>query len=431
MGMTITEKILAKAANQASVKPGDFVWVQVDTLMIHDPCAPGVIGNFYKEFGAEGKVWSKEDLVIIPDHFIYTADEKSNRNINLMRDFARDHDIPNFYNPGSESYQGVCHVTLAQEGHIRPGDILIGTDSHTVTGGAFGAFATGVGNTDASYVMGTGQILLKVPETIRVTFNGEMPKYLSGKDLILKVLGDLTVQGATYSAIEFDGEVIDNLSVEERMTICNMVIEAGAKNGIMKANAATIEYVKARTNKEFEIFEADADAKYAKHLIYDTKKIAPTVAKPHSPDNYANISELFGQKITRGYIGSCTGGKTSDFVDAAQILKGRKVKVPTYAVPATKKVINEMIEKKIDEKTVYQILIEAGVKLTLEPSCAACCGGPCDTFGRLNQKEICISTTNRNFKGRMGDKDSEIYLASAKVVAASALTGTFTDPRNI
>ncbi|MEN6461569.1 MAG: aconitase/3-isopropylmalate dehydratase large subunit family protein [Syntrophomonas sp.] len=431
MGMTITEKILAKSSGKNYVKPGDFVWANVDTLMIHDPCAPGVIGNFHKELGNTAKIWAKEKLVIIPDHFIYTTDEKANRNLEVMREFAQKQNVKYFYNPGSEFYQGVCHITLAQEGHVRPGNVLIGTDSHTVTGGAFAAFATGVGNTDASYVMATGQILLKVPHTIRVVFKGEMPQHLSGKDLILRLLQDLTVQGATYMAIEFEGSTIDGLSVEERMTICNMSIEAGAKNGIMKVNQTTMDYLNERMAGDYTIFESDKDANYVRTLTYDTSKIEPMVAKPHSPDNCVMANELNDQKVTRAYIGSCTGGKTEDLVAAASILKGRKVKVETYVVPSTKKVISEIINTSINGISVYKILTDAGVKMSLEPSCAACCGGPTDTFGRLNCKEICISTTNRNFRGRMGNQDSEIYLASAKTVAASALIGKITDPRNI
>lgn len=430
MQMNITEKILARAAGQACVQPGEFIWATVDNLMIHDPCAPGVIGNFYKEFGADATVWDKNKVIAIPDHFIYTTDEKANRNINLMREFAQQQDLKYFYNPGSESYEGVCHVTLAQEGHIQPGKVLIGTDSHTVTGGAFGAFATGVGNTDASYVMGTGEIFLRVPETILITFTGTMPSYLSGKDLILKVLQDLTVQGATYMALEFAGDVIENLSVEERMTICNMAIEAGAKNAVMKVNEATLHYLRERTDESLEVVEADAGANYRQRMVYDVSTMEPMVAKPHRPDNGEKVVNMQGAKITRGYIGSCTGGKFEDLRDVAHIVKGRQVVVDTYAVPATKKVIRQLVTEKIGAATIYQILVDAGIKVALEPSCAACCGGPYDTFGRLNSPEICISTTNRNFQGRMGHSDSSVYLASPKTVAASALTGVITDVRD-
>lgn len=431
MGMTITEKILANAAGKSEVKMGEFVWVKVNTLMIHDPCAPGVISYFYEQFGKDAKVWSNEDLVVIPDHFIYTTDQKTNRNIDLMREFSTHQKIKYFYDPGTEKYQGVCHITLSQEGHIRPGDVLIGTDSHTVTGGAFGAFATGVGNTDASFVAGTGEILLKIPASILITFKGEMPNYLSGKDLILTVLKELTMQGATYKSIEFDGDAIDKLPIEERMTICNMGIEAGAKNAIMKPNEITLNYLKDKAKAPYKIFESDPDAEYEKKYVYDVSRLEPMVAKPHSPDNCVPAKELSAQNITRGYIGSCTGGKTSDLVEAAKILNGRRVVVDTYAVPATRKVLEDIITLTINSKSIYHILSEAGVKVSFEPSCAACCGGPPDTFGRLNSKEICISTTNRNFQGRMGNMASEIYLASPQTVAASAVTGRITDPRNL
>ncbi len=432
MGMTLTEKILARAGNKKEVKPGDFIWAKVDILMTHDPCAPGVIGIFHKEMGKKAKVWDREKIVVTPDHFIYTTDLKANQNIDLIRKFCKEQKIKYFYNPGSENYKGVCHITLAQEGHIKPGKVIIGTDSHTVTAGAFGAFATGVGNTDAAFVMATGKILLKVPESILVKIDGKMPDYLTAKDIILKILSDIKFDGATYMAMEFEGKTIEEMDVEERMTICNMVVEAGAKNGIMKPNQKVIEYLKKiHPNEEFEIISPDKDAFYSKKLEYNVKEIEPMVAKPHTPDNGVLAKELKNQKITMGYVGSCTGGKLSDFIRVANILKGKKVKVNLFAVPATRKVIDGIIRTKIGTKSIYEILVDAGVKLSLEPTCGACCGGPKDTFGRTKDGDICISTTNRNFKGRMGSKNALIFLASPQTVAASCLTGKITDPREI
>ena len=428
--MTLTEKILARASQRERVKAGEFVWAKVDLLMTHDPCAPGTIGIFHKEIGKEAKVWDNEKIVIVPDHFIYTTDLKANQNIDFIREFCQKQKIKYFYNPGSENYKGVCHITLAQEGHIKPGKVIIGTDSHTVTAGAFGAFATGVGNTDAAFVMATGEILLKVPETILIKIDGRMPDYLAAKDIILKILSDIKFDGATYMAMEFEGNTIEEMDVEERMTICNMVVEAGAKNGIMKPNQKVIDYLKnIFPNEEFEMIKADNDALYSQRLEYKVENIEPMVALPHTPDNGVPVKEVKEQKITKGYIGSCTGGKLTDFLGAARVLKGRKIKTKLYAIPATRKVIDQIIRTKIEGKSIYEILVEAGVTFSFEPSCAACCGGPRDTLGRTEDGDICISATNRNFKGRMGSKKALIFLASPLTVAASCITGKITDPR--
>ncbi|CAN1211164.1 3-isopropylmalate dehydratase large subunit [Tumidithrix helvetica PCC 7403] len=436
MGMTLTEKILAKAAGRSTVSPGENIWVNADLLMTHDVCGPGTIGVFKKEFGADAKVWDKEKIVLIPDHYIFTADARANRNVDILRDFAKEQQIKYFYDitdlsnfKANPDYKGVCHVALAQEGHTRPGEVLFGTDSHTCNAGAFGEFATGIGNTDAAFVMGTGKLLLKVPATMKFTFDGELPPYLLAKDLILHVIGDIGVAGANYRALEIDGEAIAKMTMEERMTLCNMAIEAGGKNGVIAPDQTTFDYVQARTDKPFQPLYADPDAQhyYVKH--YDVSKLEPVVAKPHSPDNRALVSECKDVKCDRVYIGSCTGGKITDFINAAKLLKGHQVKVPTYLVPATQKVYEDLFAHKIDGMTLSEIFLQAGCIEPAAPSCAACLGGPQDTFGRLNEPEVCVSTTNRNFPGRMGNKQAQIYLASPFTAAASALTGHITDPR--
>ncbi|MBR8834567.1 MAG: 3-isopropylmalate dehydratase large subunit [Stigonema ocellatum SAG 48.90 = DSM 106950] len=436
MGMTLTEKILTKASGRSVVEPGENIWVNVDVLMTHDVCGPGTIGIFQREFGEDAKVWDSEKIVLIPDHYIFTNDERANRNVDILRDFAHQQSIKYFYDitdranfKANPDYKGVCHIALAQEGHTRPGEVLFGTDSHTCNAGAFGQFATGIGNTDAGFIMGTGKLLIKVPATMRFVLDGELPPYLLAKDLILQIIGDISVAGATYRTMEFAGEAVQRMTMEERMTLCNMVIEAGGKNGVIAPDETTFEYVRSRSDKPFEAVYTDPDAKFYSDRRYDVSQLEPVVAKPHSPDNRALARECNDVKINRVYIGSCTGGKTTDFLNAAQILQGRKVKVPTYLVPATQKVYEDLFKIKHAGQTLSEIFLNAGCIEPAAPSCAACLGGPKDTFGRLNEPEICVSTTNRNFPGRMGNKEAGIYLASPYTAAASALTGYITDPR--
>ncbi|HNV86226.1 MAG TPA: 3-isopropylmalate dehydratase large subunit [Candidatus Omnitrophota bacterium] len=430
MQMTITEKILAKHAGKTRVEAGENVWISVDVLMTHDICGPGTIGIFKEHFGKNARVWDPEKVVIIPDHYIYTADAKAHRNVDILREFVKEQGIRHFYNPGTETYKGVCHVALAEEGHTRPGEVLFGTDSHTCTAGAFGEFATGIGNTDAGFILGTGKLWVKVPQTMRFVFEGTLPPYLMAKDLILQVIGDIGVDGAVYRTMEFAGEGVHSLNIEERMTLCNMAIEAGGKNGVISVDQTTLDYVRARTSKPFEVVENDPGCRYYSTRTYDAKKLEPVVAKPHSPDRRALARELKGTAITRAYIGSCTGGKITDFIAGAKILKGRSVKAETFIVPATTEVAAKLRTEKIDGKSLFEIFTESGAKVG-EASCAACLGGPKDTFGRLNGAEVCISTTNRNFPARMGSMESQVYLASPMTVAASAVTGKITDPREV
>lgn len=430
--MTLTEKILARHAGKPAVAPGDNVWVDIDVLMTHDVCGPGTIGIFKQHFGKDAKVWDRDKVVIIPDHYIFTADAMANRNVDVLRAFAREQQLPHFYDVGTDRYKGVCHIALPEEGHTRPGEILLGTDSHTCTAGAFGEFATGIGNTDAGFVLGTGKLWLKVPPTMRFVFTGKMPPYLMAKDLILAVIGDIGCDGATYRAMEFDGDGVYALNMEERMTLCNMAIEAGGKNGVIAPDAVTLAYVDARNkhNKSYSVVKSDAGASFIYEKVYDVSKLQPVVAKPHSPDNKAFVSEVRGTKLDRAYIGSCTGGKMTDFRAAASLLAGKTVKIDTFVVPATSEIANELKQERIGNRTLMEVFLEAGAKIG-EPSCAACLGGPSDTFGRLNEPLACISTTNRNFPGRMGHKEARVYLASPLTVAASALAGTIADPREL
>ncbi len=429
MGMTITEKILANKSKRTTVQPGENVWVDVDVLMTHDVCGPGTIGVFKEHFGSDAKIWDKEKVVIIPDHYIFTADEKSHRNVDILRDFANEQSLKYYYDVGTSNYKGVCHVALVEEGHTRPGEVMFGTDSHTCTAGAFGEFATGIGNTEAGFIMGAGKLWLKVPETMKFIFEGELPPYVMAKDLILKIIGDIGVDGATYRSMEFSGDGVYSLDMEERMTLCNMVIEAGGKNGVIAPDERTLDFVKKRSNKPFEVVLNDEDAKYHSVKAYRSSEIEPMVAKPHSPDNKALARELKDVKLSQAYIGSCTGGKMADFKAAARLLKGHKVSIKTIVVPATKEVEEGLKSETIDGTSLWDIFLEAGTEGIGKPGCQACLGGPLDTFGRLNQEEICISTTNRNFPGRMGSRQSQVYLASPLTVAASAITGRITDPR--
>jgi len=425
----MTEQVLARHAGRKTVAPGDNIWVDVDILMTHDVCGPGTIGIFRKQFGPTAKVWDPEKVVIIPDHYIFTNDQHAHRNIDVLRAFVKEQGLPYYYDVGTDKYKGVCHIALPEEGHTRPGEVLFGTDSHTCTAGAFGEFATGIGNTDAALIMGIGKLWVKVPETMRFEFEGPLPPYLMAKDLILHIIGDIGVDGATYRAMEFAGDGVMSLSIEERMTLCNMVIEAGGKNGVIPVDAVTEQFVKSKTAKPYEPVTDNRGARFHSVRRYKSAAIEPTVAKPHSPDNRATARECRGIRLDRAYIGSCTGGKLNDFVAAAKILKGRQVKADTYIVPATTEVARGLASTKLNGETLLEIFQKAGAKIAQGASCAACLGGPSDTFGRLNKSEVCVSTTNRNFPGRMGSKTAQVYLASPYTVAASAITGAITDPR--
>jgi 3-isopropylmalate/(R)-2-methylmalate dehydratase large subunit len=453
--MTLTEKVLARGSGQAHVQPGDNVWVNVDTLMTHDVCGPGTIGVFKREFGQAAKVWDRNKIVIIPDHYIFTADSMSNRNVDILRDFVNEQELPYFYDviddknghwhfdagrgqlqrQYGQEYTGVCHTTLPWKGHLRPGEILFGTDSHTCMAGAFNQFATGIGNTDAGFILGTGKLLIKVPETMRFYCEGALPKGVMAKDVILHVIGEIGFDGATYRAMQWEGPGVNAMNMDDRMTIANMAIEAGGKNGIFPYDEKTGEYVRERvkengTKSDFEPVELDADQSFIYDTVFDLSKLEPTVACHPDPGQRKLAREMTDVKLDRAYIGSCTGGKTSDFLAFAKVVRGKNVAIHTFGVPATTKVVRELKETSWDGQTVWSILQNAGVQMTENASCAACLGGPVDTFGRMNSPMKCISATNRNFPGRMGHKESQVFLASPYTVAASALTGHVTDPRD-
>lgn len=453
MAMTLTEALMARKAGRRAVAPGENVWVTVDVLMTHDVCGPGTIGVFEREFGAEAKVWDPRRVVIIPDHYIFTADTKSQRNVDILRAFVRRQGIPYFYDVIDEEgedarwvfdaskgplkrqygsrYAGVCHTALPEKGHTRPGDVLLGTDSHTCMAGAFNEFATGIGNTDAGFVLGTGRLLLRVPPTIRFVLDGRLGPGVMAKDVILHAIGEIGFDGATYKAMEWAGEGVAGLEMDDRMTIANMAIEAGGKNGIFPCDERTRAYVDERTRAngtqtEYEPVGQDLSAPVEREIRIDLSRLEPTVALHPNPGNRRTAREVREMKVDRAYIGSCTGGKTSDFAAAARILKGRTVKVETFGVPATPTVVREL-----RESGDWAVLEAAGVRMTENASCAACLGGPQDSFGRLNEPMTCISATNRNFPGRMGHKEARVILASPMTVAASAVTGRVTDPRDL
>ncbi len=452
--MTLTEKILARAAGKSSVQAGDNVWVSADVLMTHDVCGPGTIGVFRREFGSQAKVWDREKVVIIPDHYIFSADSKSNRNVDILREFVQEQGLRYFYDViddphgkwvfdavkgpvrrqfGSK-YAGVCHTALPEKGHTRPGEVLFGTDSHTCTAGAFNEFATGIGNTDAGFVMGTGKLLLKVPATMHFRLEGQLQPGVMAKDLILHIIGEIGFDGATYRAMQFDGPGASSLSLDDRMTVANMAIEAGGKNGIFEFDQKTKEYVDQRcalngTRAAYTPVERDRDEAFIADLVVDLNRLEPTVACHPDPGQRKLAKQMEQVKLDRAYMGSCTGGKTSDFLAFAKILAGKRVAIDTFGVPATPEIATNLQTIRWGDKTVWQILQDAGVQMTENAGCAACLGGPVDTFGRMNQPLKCISATNRNFPGRMGHKDSQVFLASPATVAASALTGKITDPR--
>lgn len=427
--MTITEKILARHAGQSSVEPGENVWVDVDVLMTHDVCGPPTFDIFKTQFGQTARVWDRSKVVVIPDHYIFTKDKYANRNVDALRDFVSDQELPHYFDVGTDRYKGVCHIALPEEGFTRPGEVLFGTDSHTCTAGAFGEFATGIGNTDAAFILGTGKLWLRVPETMKFVFEGEIQPYIMAKDMVLKIIGDIGVDGASYRTMEFAGDGVKRLDMEGRMTLANMVIEAGGKNAIVEPDNVTFDYIEARTSHPYEAVFNDAAAKYHSVRTYKAQDLQPMLAKPHSPDNKATVWEMRETPIDRAYIGSCTGGKITDFIAAAHIIRNRSVQVDTFVVPATTEIARGLRTIKFNGETLQEIFENAGARMG-PASCAACLGGPEDTFGRLNGDEVCISTTNRNFPGRMGSKRAEVYLASPYTVAASAVSGKITDPRD-
>ncbi len=417
MSQTITEKILARASGKKSVVPGEVIIANVDIALAHDVTTDLAIDIVEKEFG--GKLWDPSKIVILPDHGVPNKDISVATLVKRLLDFAKAKGIKNVFSIETGTY-GVCHTMLPEEGFVRPGEVIIGADSHTCQAGALGAFSTGLGSTELGNVFATGKIWLKVPETLKIEVNGKLPKDVMAKDIFLRVVGDIGVDGALYMAMEWTGSTIEALSIDERMTLTNMAIEAGAKSGIIAPDKKTIDYVKARTKVKFTPVYSDPDAKYAKVLKYNAADLQPLVAKPHLPSNVAPAKDCKKVKINQAYIGSCTGGKLDDFAAAAKILKGKKKAkdVKLLIVPATTKIQREIINR-----GWYDIFMDAGA-VFVTPGCNACLGYH---GGILAAGEVCISTTNRNFRGRMGHIDSEVYLASPITVAKSAIAGHITN----
>ena len=423
MGMNITEKILARASNKDKVSPGDVVIANIDKVMIHDVSGPGVI-KVFSEWEKKGKmlnqIWDPNRVWISEDHFVPASDRISANNIALLTEWSKKYNIKKHYKYGLGQY-GICHTLSHEEGLILPGEIYVGGDSHTNTTGAMGALAVGLGHTDIAYVLMNGKIWFKVPETILFRIQGNKPEYIMAKDIILKIIGDIGTDGANYKAMQFAGEAVDKMSMEERLTLTNMTTEAGAKNGIIEPDEITLEYLKTRTDQKVVPIKGDREAEYTDTFTYDIESLDPIIAKPYSPENICAVGDIEGKEIDKAYIGSCTGAKLEDLRMAAKILKGKKVKIRTEVLPAAQSIYLKAIKEGL-----ITIFMEAGAVVG-PPTCGACCGAH---MGVLAKDEICISTTNRNFPGRMGHVESKTYLASPLVVAAAAVTGKITDPRN-
>ena len=422
--MNITEKILARASNKKKVEPEDVVFVNVDKAMLHDVSGPGVIKVFEK-LQKQGvnveKLWDPSKVWVAEDHFVPSADKVSAENIVKLSNFTKKYGIEKHFKYGMGQY-GICHTLSHEEAMVLPGEVYVGGDSHTNTTGTLGAFACGLGHTDIAYVLLNGKIWFKVPETLYFKINGKLPEHVMAKDLILKIIGDIGTDGAAYKAMQFGGSGIDEMSVDERLTLTNMTTEAGAKNGIIEPDQKITDYLAERGATDFSAVKGDADANYAKTFEYEASEMEPIVAKPFSPENVSVVRETSSIDLDKAYIGSCTGAKLEDLKAVAKILKGRKVKIRTEILPAA-----ISIYKKALENGFIKIFLDAGVTVG-PPTCGACCGAH---MGVLAKDEICVSTTNRNFPGRMGHVDSQTYLASPLVVAASAVTGKLTDPRDL
>ena len=417
--MTITEKIFAAHSGRDYVEAGELISAKVDITLANDITGPIAISEFNK-IGVKN-VFDPSRVVLVPDHFVPNKDIKSAQQAKIVRDFAREQKLVNYFEVGR---MGIEHALLPDKGIVTAGDLVIGADSHTCTYGALGAFSTGVGSTDLGCTMASGETWFKVPSAIKVEFFGKLNKWVSAKDLILHLIGDIGVDGALYKTLEIGGEVIENMPMDGRFTICNMAIEAGAKNGIIVPDEITREFLKGRSIREPKFYTSDEGANYERVLRYDVSEIEPTAAKPHLPENTCPISKIGDIKIDQAVIGSCTNGRLSDLEVAAKILTGRKVHpdVRLIVFPGTQEIYLEAVKK-----GYIQTIIEAGGAVST-PTCGPCLGGHC---GILAKGERAISTTNRNFVGRMGHPESEVYLASPAVAAASAITGKISSPSEI
>jgi 3-isopropylmalate/(R)-2-methylmalate dehydratase large subunit len=416
--LTLAEKILAAHSDKKKVSPGDFINVRVDLILANDITAPIAIREFQR-IGVK-RVFDSKKIVMVPDHFVPNKDIASAEQAKLMREFAREQGVIYF----EVGRMGIEHVLLPEQGLVLPGDVVIGADSHTCTYGALGAFATGMGSTDIAAAMATGDIWMKVPPTIKLIYHGSLGEWVGGKDLILYTIGDIGVDGALYSSMEFAGEAIDRLSIDGRFTMANMAIEAGAKAGIFRVDNKTQLYIKSRAKRHYLVYEADNNAEYSQVIEYDASSIEPQVALPNSPANAKPISQLGEIEIDQVVIGSCTNGRLEDLRIAGEILKRRKVhpRVRCIILPGSQQVYLDALAEGL-----IKIFIEAGAAVST-PTCGPCLGGH---MGVLADGERCLSTTNRNFVGRMGSTKSEVYLANPAVAAASAIMGRIANPGEI
>jgi 3-isopropylmalate/(R)-2-methylmalate dehydratase large subunit len=418
--MNITEKILANASAKKAVHPGEIVDANVDMVMIHDLTGPLAVEAF-KKIGAQ-KVWNNKKVVVILDHQVPAESVKAAELHKTMRQFAKDQNLT-FYDVGRG---GICHQVMPEKGHVTPGNVIVGADSHTCTYGAFGAFATGIGSTEAAAVMATGKIWFKVPPTIKVNVKGNFQKYVTPKDLILNVIGNLGVDGAIYKAAEFTGPTIQKMSIAGRMTVCNMAVEMGAKNGIIAPDETTSKFLEDRvkTLPDFKALQSDKDAEYERTVEVDVSKMEPQIACPSSVDNVKPISEVGSIPIEQAFIGSCTNGRIEDLRLAAEVIKGKRVKdgVRALVIPASQEVYRQALDEGL-----MQIFTDAGA-IVCGSACGPCLGGH---IGLLAAGESCVSSSNRNFIGRMGSTQANVYLASPATVAASAVTGKLTDPTKL
>ncbi len=416
--LTLAEKILAAHTDKETVSPGEFINIRVDLVLANDITAPIAIREFRKM--GVGRVFDPKKIVMVPDHFTPNKDIASAEQAKLVRDFAREQGIIYF----EVGRVGIEHVLLPEQGLVLPGDVVIGADSHTCTYGALGAFATGMGSTDIAAAMATGYIWIKVPPTIKLIYSGSLSNWVMGKDLILYTIGDIGVDGALYSVMEFNGEAIDSLSIDGRFTMANMAIEAGAKAGIFRVDNKTQLYIKSRAKRPYRVYEPDGDADYARVIEYDVSGIEPQVALPHSPANAKPVSQVGNIEIDQVVIGSCTNGRIEDLQVSAQVLKGKEVhyRVRCIIIPGSQEVYLDALTRGLIE-----IFIKAGAVVSA-PTCGPCLGGH---MGVLAAGERCVSTTNRNFVGRMGHLESEVYLANPAVAAASAVLGRIASPEDI
>ena len=419
MSMTMTQKILADHAGLPEVKAGQLIEARLDMVLGNDITSPVAINEFEK--AGFDQVFDKSKISLVMDHFTPNKDIKAAQQCKQTRTFARKFDIDNFYDVGNV---GIEHALLPEMGLVAAGDCIIGADSHTCTYGALGAFSTGVGSTDMAAGMATGKAWFKVPAAIKVELTGKLNQYVSGKDVILHLIGKIGVDGALYKSLEFMGEGLKSLSMDDRLCISNMAIEAGAKNGIFMVDEITEAYMDGRVKREYKVFEPDADAEYEQTITIDLSQLKPTVAFPHLPENTKTIDEVGDVKIDQVVIGSCTNGRLEDMATAAEILKGKKVArdVRCIVIPATQAIYKECIKR-----GYLDIFIDAGCAVST-PTCGSCLGG---YMGILAEHERCVATTNRNFIGRMGHNLSEVYLANPAVAAASAITGKISDPKEV